>query len=70
MDFVEGLENGYLWFEYVFGWMPQSVEHYSKSVEEFIEMVGMSLFLIIFLAYIPQLSKSISFNLVRNEGGS
>ena len=68
MDFVEGLENGYLWFEKMLGWSVQNVEHYSKSIEEFIEMVGMSLFLIIFLAYIPQLSKSISFNFARDEG--
>lgn len=62
MDFVEGLDNGYAWLESAYSWSSRSIRHYSKSIEEFLEMLGMSLFLITLLIHVPRLSSNIQVN--------
>lgn len=52
MDFVEGMEDGYRWLIDSFGWRKTTIAHFSKSIEEFIEMLGMTLLLITFLSHI------------------
>jgi hypothetical protein len=49
MDFVEGLDDGYRWLAESTGWQSDAIRHFSKSIEEFLEMLGMSIFLVIFI---------------------
>jgi hypothetical protein len=51
MDYIEGLEHGYTPLADAFGWKGSSVRHFAKSIEEFLEMLAMSLWLVIFLRY-------------------
>jgi hypothetical protein len=59
MDFVEGMEDGYAWLVENFGWDNETVRHFSKSIEEFIEMLGMTLFLVTFLGQIAHRGRDI-----------
>lgn len=56
LDFIEGINGGYQPLVQVFGWSAKTIAHFSKSVEEFLEMLGMSLFLIFFLNYLGKLT--------------
>ena len=49
MDFIEGIEDGYAIIQSISGTDTKTIAHFSKSIEEFLEMIGMSLFLILFL---------------------
>lgn len=49
LDFVEGLDDGYRGLASATGWQSGTIRHFSKSLEEFVEMVGMSVFLVTFL---------------------
>ena len=51
MDYIEGLEHGYTPLADAYGWSGSSVRHFAKSIEEFLEMLAMSLWLVIFLRY-------------------
>ncbi|HSH42819.1 MAG TPA: hypothetical protein VK973_11915 [Arenicellales bacterium] len=59
MDFVEGLDEGYRWLTGATGWRADTVRHFSKSLEEFIEMVGMSLFLVTFIGHLARVAPRI-----------
>ena len=60
LDFVEGLDDGYEWLIDTFDWKKGVVEHFSKSIEETLEMFGMTLFLIAFLGQSMRLRASIA----------
>lgn len=51
MDYIEGLEHGYTPLANAYGWSGSSVQHFAKSIEEFLEMAAMSLWLVIFLRH-------------------
>lgn len=51
MDYIEGLEHGYTSLADAYGWSRLSVLHFTKSIEEFLEMLAMSLWLVIFLRH-------------------
>lgn len=59
MDFVEGMDDGYAWLVETFDWDNSTIRHFSKSVEEFIEMLGMTLFLVTFLAQIARRGREV-----------
>ena len=59
MDFVEGMEDGYAVLIEAFGWDNETIRHFSKSIEEFIEMLGMTLFLVTFLGQIARRGREI-----------
>ncbi len=59
IDFVEGMENGYVFLQAYFDWDIPTIRHFSKSLEEFLEMAGMSLLLIVFLNYLMAMSEGI-----------
>ena len=59
MDFVEGMDDGYRWLIDTFDWPNKTIRHFSKSIEEFIEMLGMTLFLITFLGQISRRGQEI-----------
>ena len=52
IDFIEGTENGFRHVSDLTGLSVKTVSHFSKSIEEFIEMLGMTFFLILFLRYL------------------
>lgn len=56
IDFVEGLKDGYQPLVQTFGWSTKTIAHFSKSLEEFLEMLGMSLFFVFFLSYLGELT--------------
>lgn len=58
LDYVEGVENGYLMLVESLSWPEKTIAHFSKSLEEFLEMLGMSFFLILFLDHLGFLSES------------
>ena len=51
MDYIEGLEFGYTPLADAYGWSGSSARHFAKSIEEFLEMLAMSLWLLIFLRH-------------------
>jgi hypothetical protein len=59
MDFVEGMEDGYAWFVENYGWKNATIRHFSKSLEEFLEMLGMTLFLVTFLGQVARRGREI-----------
>ena len=60
MDFVEGMDGGYDRLVEIFGWSDETIRHFAKSIEEFIEMLGITLFLITFLGQIAHRAKEVT----------
>ncbi|MFC2157291.1 hypothetical protein ACFLT9_05585 [Acidobacteriota bacterium] len=73
IDFFEGLEpdhrlNLHSWLEDVLGLDSEPVLHFSKSIEEFIEMLGMTLFWVVFLRYLGNITqKGLMLTSVKEE---
>lgn len=69
MDFVEGMGDVHRDLAQLLGSDGKTVKHFSKSIEEFIEMLGMTLFLLLFLGQVTrQVDKlSIQFLGRRNQ---
>ena len=68
MDFIEGLENdGFDTIADLFSTSHGRVVHFSKSIEEFLEMVATTTFLFVFLKTLLHMTPSIAFN-VRTRG--
>jgi len=61
LDFVEGLSDGYAGIIQQTGWAKPAIEHFSKSAEEFLEMLGMTLFLVAFVAHLTRVSPRLVF---------
>ena len=59
MDFVEGLDDGYALLRDALGASNSTIRHFSKSLEECIEMLGMSLFLVLFLSHLMARFRSV-----------
>lgn len=62
LDFFEGLEpqSPLYIYQYIINYTGvelHTIEHFSKSIEEFLEMLGMTLFLSIFIEYSGRISK-------------
>lgn len=60
MDFIEGMDGGYNKLIEIFNWSDETIRHFAKSIEEFIEMLGVTLFLTTFLGQIAQRAKAIT----------
>ncbi len=63
LDFIEGMDAGYQSFVQFSGWQEKTITHFSKSLEEFLEMLGMSFFLIYFLDFLAKLSEKTSISI-------
>ena len=50
-DFIEGTIEEYDWFEINYGIDSATILHFAKSLEESLEMLGMTIFLIVFLSH-------------------
>jgi len=70
MDFVEGLENGYAWLTTATGWEVDATRHFSKSLEELVEMIGMSLFLVAFIAQLARTAPRLDLRFVAGAGSA
>ena len=68
MDFVEGMENGIMIsVADVFSTFPDRAIHFSKSIEEFLEMAGTTISLFVFLKTLMRITPSISFDFSGQE---
>ena len=68
MDFVEGMENGIMvGVADVFSTFPDRAVHFSKSIEEFLEMAGSTIFLFVFLKTLMHTTPSISLEFSNQE---
>ena len=68
MDFIEGMDNDI--FDRVadfFATTPDHAVHFSKSIEEFLEMAATTLFLFVFLKKLISLTSSLTFQLKTRE---
>ena len=68
MDFIEGMENDI--FDHVadlFSTTPGHAVHFSKSIEEFLEMAATTVFLFVFLRTLISLTSSLTFELNPRE---
>lgn len=70
MDFVEGMDDGYRALVHATAWEPATIRHFSKSLEEFIEMMGMSLFLAAFIGHLPIVAPSLQIRFVSTRDTS
>ena len=62
LDFVEGMENGFMdRVADVFSTFPSRAVHFSKSIEEFLEMAGTTIFLFVFLKTLMYATPSVTF---------
>ncbi len=60
LDYLEGLDDGYVLLLDNTDWSKRAVEHFSKSIEEVMEMFGMTILLIVFLSHSMRLGSSVS----------
>lgn len=60
LDYLEGLDDGYALLLENTDWSKPAVKHFSKSIEEVMEMFGMTIFLIVFLRHSMRLCASVS----------
>ncbi len=76
LDFIEGLDadhplNVYSWLKQVYLLENYTVDHFAKVLEEFLEMLGISLFLVVFVAQLGRVLPgvfSIQFSGSNREG--
>lgn len=68
LDFLEGMDEGYRWLTGAAGWRADTVRHFSKSLEEFLEMVGMSVFLVTFIGHLAAVSPRLEMRFVDGDG--
>jgi hypothetical protein len=52
LDFVEGLDDRYWWILQNYDVTEDLISHFSKSIEETLEMFAMTLFLVVFLSHL------------------
>lgn len=64
LDFIEGMENGYQVLVNMTGWRTKTITHFAKSFEEFLEMLGMSILLVLFLHHLGYLIGQLEIRIV------
>lgn len=67
MDFVEGLDEGYRRLTAATGWEADTVRHFAKSLEEFVEMIGMSVFLVTFIGHLAMVAPRLELRFLGRE---
>ena len=68
MDFIEGMDNGLMaQVAEVFSTETKRAVHFSKSIEEFLEMVATTTFLFVFLKTLMSLTSSITFEVTPRQ---
>ncbi len=64
LDFIEGIPadhslNVYTWLKQTYMLEDYTVDHFAKSLEEFLEMLGISLFLTVFVAQVGRVQSNL-----------
>ena len=59
-DYIEGTTEEYDWFEATYGMDPYAILHFAKSLEESLEMLGMTTFLVVFLSHLMRTFRTIT----------
>ncbi len=59
-DVIEGTTEEYDWFEATYGMDSYAILHFAKSLEESLEMLGMTLFLVVFLSHLMRTFRTIT----------
>jgi hypothetical protein len=67
LDFFEGMENGYQVLVNMTGWRTKTITHFAKSFEEFLEMLGMSILLVLFLHHFGYLAGRLEIRIVAGK---
>lgn len=63
-DYIEGTIEEYDWFEATYGIDSPTILHFAKSLEECLEMLGMTLFLVVFLSHLMHSWPSIRLRFI------
>lgn len=66
LDFVEGLRNAHNNLAGVMDLKASTVRHYSKVIEEFLEMFGTTLFLVTFAGHLAMLVQEVNITIKRD----
>jgi len=67
LDYVEGVEGAYRVLPDRTSWSEKMIAHFSKSLEEFLEMLGMRLLLILFLNYLGLLTEKTEIRIAKRK---
>ena len=59
-DYIEGTIEEYDWFQATYGMDPYAILHFAKSLEECLEMLGMTLFLVVFLSHLMRTYRTLT----------
>jgi len=68
-DYVEGTIEEYDWFEAEYGLDSSAILHFAKSLEESLEMLGMTVFLIVFLSHLMRTYRTITLRFIQKSPG-
>jgi len=68
LDYVEGLYGGYKTVIVATGWQYDTVQHVARVIEEFLEMLGNTLFLTAFVYQLTTVSGDITLSIKRKSG--
>ena len=63
-DYIEGTTEEYDWFEIHYGMDSSAILHFAKSLEESLEMLGMTIFLIVFLSHLMRTWHTIKLKFI------
>jgi hypothetical protein len=69
LDFVEGIKDAHVWLVEALHSSPYKVRHYSKSLEETIEMFAMTLFLAAFMLQAAAIAPTITLRFKNGSEG-
>ena len=63
-DYIEGTINEYDWFEMEYGMDASAILHFAKSLEESLEMLGMTIFLVVFLSHLMRTYRTVTIRFI------
>ena len=67
LDFVEGIDGSYEYLEGILGADHRALSHFSRAIEEFLEMFGMTLMLVAFLDHLLGSCDKFEFTIVHKR---
>ncbi len=63
-DYIEGTIDEYDWFQMEYGWDSSAILHFAKSLEETLEMLGMTILLLVFLSHLMRSFRTFTLKFV------
>ena len=70
LDYLEGVKGGHAGIERLLSLDGYTVRHFSKSLEEFIEMLGTTFFFVCFLRYLLLLTPQCHLRVAQGPPGT